>query len=83
MIDDDLGTSFRQIGRLLGNIDLMARKIVEEEIAYKSYIHQKCTIISDVEKVKRMGCRANMKHAWDTSWWPLSYTDLNLFDCFV
>ena len=31
MIDDDLGTFIRQIGRLLGNIDWVVRKIGKEK----------------------------------------------------
>ena len=36
MIDDDLDTSIRQVGRLLGNIYWLVRKIVNEKIGYKS-----------------------------------------------
>jgi hypothetical protein len=35
MIDYDLGTFIRQIWSLLGNIDLLVRKIVKEEMGYK------------------------------------------------
>ena len=83
MIDDDLGMSIRQIGRLLGNIDWLVRKIVKVKIGYKSYIHRRCQFISIVMKQKRMDCRAHMKHVWDTNLWLINFLGLNPLDYFV
>jgi len=38
IIDNNLGTSIRQIWRLLGNIDWLVRKIGKEEIGHNSQI---------------------------------------------
>ena len=85
MIDDDLGTSVRQIWEVAGHYRLagVVRNIMKEEIGYKSYIHRWRQFISNAVKKKRMECRAHMKHGWDTNLWPLSYPDLNPLDYLV
>ena len=83
MIDYDLGTSIRQIWSLLGNIDLLVRKIVKEDMGYKSYIIIRRQFNSNAMKQKRMGYMEHMKHVLVTNLWLLRYPDLNSLDYFV
>ena len=83
MIDYDLGTSIRQIWSLLGNIDLLVRKIVKEDMGYKSYIIIRRQFNSNAMKQKRMGYMEHMKHVLVTNLWLLRYPDLNYLDYFV
>ena len=84
LIDDDLGTSIRQIWEVAGQYRLaMVRNIVKEEIGYKSCINRRRQFSSNAVKQKKVRCRAHMKHVGETSLWPLSYHDLNPLDYFV
>jgi len=82
LILEDSGQSLRKLASIVGVSKPIMRRIVEEDLRYKSYTLKIRQILSEAARTKRVA-RCNIDMFWSKKSWPPNSPNLNSLDYYV